>query len=189
MRTEGVGDNVRVEFVDSTLSGDYHVIQDPPAAIVTPPTIENYIVVDKPPVVIHKNLEDVVSTNVRYSTLPMKVTVDYRRVTDFSVLTLITVRFQKADLGYKTEDKSARATVGIFGRITSASRHVVNTFEDDVNVEVVSAQAGKESGGAAEYQRMVPLPSGTYRLNVVAKDEVSCALTNYEMPLIVPALP
>ena len=42
------------------------------------------------------------------------------------------------------------------------------------------------SKGSSIYQKSVPLPPGTYRLNVVVKDVVGGNMNNYEMALNVP---
>jgi len=80
----------------------------------------------------------------------------------------------------------SRAVVNIYARITSMARRVVNVFEDVVTVEVPTPLLGEASKGSSIYQKSVPLPPGTYRLNVVAKDIVGGNMNNYEMALHVP---
>jgi GWxTD domain-containing protein len=228
---EGVGSNVIIEFVDPTMSGEFHMTMDPSEkdALVYVPNagltmneqlgissktqdmfqrsdgthmgvsqdllpesmqeftrIENFYKLLKPPTVKYKDLEEVISTNIRYNSLPMRVRIDYVRVTDSTVLTPITIYFEKRDLQYKTKDNYARATVNIFGRITSMSRRVITTFEDPVTVETASALLDKTMQGSAVYQKIIPLAPGMYRLNVVAKDIVGGTMTNYEVALNVP---
>jgi hypothetical protein len=66
------------------------------------------------------------------------------------------------------------------------TRRPVQIFEDTVAIEVPSVQLGEAVKGASVYQKSVPLPPGTYRMNVVAKDIVSGNMNNYEMALNVP---
>jgi hypothetical protein len=40
--------------------------------------------------------------------------------------------------------------------------------------------------GSRVYSKSIPLPPGTYRLNIVAKDVVGNTMNNFEMPLVVP---
>ncbi|MGA2183515.1 MAG: GWxTD domain-containing protein [Bryobacteraceae bacterium] len=227
---EGIGNNVNIEFVDPSMSGEYHMTMDPsekdallyvpnagltmneqmgisdktarftrsdgthlgvsqdmlPESMNEFTRLETFAKLNRPPKVKFKDLEEVISTNIRYNTLPMRVRADYIRVTDSTVLTPITIYFEKRDLQYKTKDNYARATVNIFGRITSMSRRVITTFEDPVTVETAAELLNKTMNGAAVYQKIIPLTPGMYRLNIVAKDVVGGTMTNYEMALNVP---
>ncbi len=228
---EGIGNNVNIEFVDTTMSGEYHMTMDPsekdallyvPNAGLTfneqmgissktqdmfqrtdgthmavPNTLlpesmqeftrlETFAKLMGPPKVKFTDLEEVVSTNIRYNTLPMRVRTDFVRVTDSTVLVPVTIYFEKRDLQYKTTNNYARATVNIFGRITSMSRRIITTFEDPVTVETASELLNKTMQGSAVYQKIVPLAPGMYRLNIVAKDVVGGTMTNYEVALNVP---
>jgi GWxTD domain-containing protein len=228
---EGIGNNVNIEFVDPSMSGEFHMTMDPSEkdALVYVPNagltlneqmgistktqdmftrpdgthmgvsedmlpeslqeftrLENFAKLSRPPQVKFKDLEEVISTNIRYNTLPMRVRTDYIRVTDSTVLTPITIYFEKRDLQYKTKDNYARATVNIFGRVTSMSRRVITTFEDPVTVETAAELLNKTMQGSAVYQKIIPLAPGMYRLNIVAKDIVGGTMTNYEVALNVP---
>src|SRR5947209_4393168 len=80
-----------------------------------------------------EDLQSVVDSSIRYNTLPMRVRADYIRVNDATVLTNLMVQFKNSDLQYKTTDKISKATVNIYGRITSLTRRPVNWFEDTVS--------------------------------------------------------
>ena len=80
----------------------------------------------------------------------------------------------------------AKATVNIFGRMTSIAGRIVNTFEDPVTVEVPGELLGKAIDGSSIYQKAIPLAPGMYRLNVVCKDIVGGNMTTYPMALNVP---
>jgi hypothetical protein len=130
----------------------------------------------------------VVNSEVKYNLLPMKVRADYIPITDDSVLTNITIQFDRKDLQFKQKEGVSTASVNIYARITSLSRRPVNTFEDVVSVDVPTEMLQKAAQGASIYQKTVPLRPGMYRLNVVAKDIVGGNMTNYEMALRVPQL-
>ncbi len=97
--------------------------------------LEQFAKLQKAPQVKFKDLEAVVSSNIRYNNLPFKVRADYIKITDSTVLTTVTIQFQRKDLQFQQKDNVAKATVNIFGRITSITGRVVNTFEDPVTVE------------------------------------------------------
>jgi GWxTD domain-containing protein len=227
---EGIGTNIIIEFVDPTMSGEYHMTMDPsekdallyvpnagltmteqlglssktdrfnrtdgthlgtgttplPASMNEFERLEQFAKLQKPPTVKFKDLDAVVSSNIRYNMLPLKVQADYVKVTDSTVLTAVTILLQRKDLQFQQKDNIATANVNIYGRITSIAGRVVNYFEDVVTVSVPSDLLGKAIEGASIYQKAVPLPPGMYRLNVVAKDIVGGNMTTYPMALNVP---
>jgi GWxTD domain-containing protein len=228
---DGIGTNVIIEFVDPTMTGEYHMTMDPsekdallyvpgagltmyeqmgmssktnrfnrtdgthlgvPGNMPLPESmnefsrLEQFAKLQRAPVIKFKDLEAVVDSTIKYNTLPMKVRADYIKVTDSQVLTDITISFNRNELQYKTKDNISKATVNLYGRITTLSRRSVNWFEDTVQVEVPAELLQKAMNGQSVYFKSVPLAPGTYRLNIVAKDVVGNTMNNYEMPLHVP---
>ena len=227
---DGIGTNIIIEFVDTTMSGEYHMSMDPtekdallyvPGAGLTmqeqmgmadktqrfnrsdgthlgtgnqplPQSmnqftrLEQFAKLQKAPAIKFKDLEAAVSSNIRYSTLPMQVRADYIRVTDSTVLTNLTLLFKNNDLNYATKDKVSKATINLYGRITSLTRRPVNWFEDTVTSEVPAEMLQKAMSGSQIYSKTIPLAPGTYRLNIVAKDTVGNTMNSFEMALNVP---
>jgi GWxTD domain-containing protein len=228
---DGIGTNIIIEFVDPTMTGEYHMTMDPsekdallyvpgagltmyeqmgmtsktnrfnrtdgthlgvPGNMPLPESmnefsrLEQFAKLQRAPMIKFKDLEAVVDSTIKYNTLPMKVRADYIKVTDAQVLTDITISFNRNELQYKTKDNISKATVNLYGRITTLSRRSVNWFEDTVQVEVPAELLQKAMNGQSVYFKSVPLAPGTYRLNIVAKDVVGNTMNNYEMPLHVP---
>jgi GWxTD domain-containing protein len=227
---EGIGTNILIEFVDPTMSGEYHISTDPeekdallyvPGAGLTqmeqmglanktqrfqrtdgthlgtgnqplPESMNEFTRLEqnaklyKAPAIKFKDLEAAVNSTVRYNTLPMHVRADYIRITDSTVLTSLTLQFKNNDLQYATKDKVAKATVNLYGRITSLTRRPVNWFEDTIGMEVPAEMLQQAMSGSRVYSKSIPLAPGTYRLNIVAKDVVGNTMNNFEMPLVVP---
>jgi hypothetical protein len=135
-----------------------------------------------------KDLEAAVNSTIKYNLLPMKVRADFIPVTGNSVLSNITIQFDRKDLQFKQKGGVSSATVNIYARITSLARRPVNWFEDVVSVEVPSDLLQQAVQGQSIYQKSVPLQPGRYRLNVAAKDLVGGNTTNFEMALEVPRI-
>jgi GWxTD domain-containing protein len=148
--------------------------------------LEQFAKLHKPPSIKFKDLEAAVTSKITYNLLPMEVRADYIRVTNSSILTNITILFEKKDLQFSEEDGIQKSTVNIYARITSMARRPVNVFEDVVSSSVPSALLQEAVKGSAIYGKSIPLRPGTYRLNVVAKDIVGGNMNNYEMALRVP---
>ncbi|MBV9405579.1 MAG: GWxTD domain-containing protein [Acidobacteriaceae bacterium] len=227
---EGVGSNIKIEFVDQTMSGEYKITTDPGAkdALLYVPgagltmaeqmgmadktqrfqrtdgmtlgtgtqplpesmneftILEQYANLQKAPVIKFKDLEAAVNSTIRYNTLPMQVRADYIRVTDATVLTSLTLQFKNGDLNYATKEKVAKATINLYGRITSLTRKPVNWFEDTITAQVPAEMLQQAMNGSQVYSKTIPLAPGTYRLNIVAKDTVGNTMNNFEMALNVP---
>jgi GWxTD domain-containing protein len=148
--------------------------------------LEQYANLMKAPVIKFRDLDAVISSNIRYNTLPMAVRTDFIRVTDATVYTNIMIQFKNGDLNYATKDKISKATVNIYGRITTLTRRSVNWFEETVNAETPQEMLQATMNGSQIYSKRIPLAPGTYRLNIVAKDTVGNTMNTYETALIVP---
>ncbi|MCC6366230.1 MAG: GWxTD domain-containing protein [Bryobacterales bacterium] len=227
---EGIGSDIIIEFVDTTMTGEYRMTMDPsekdallyvpnagltlmeqmglasktdrfsrtdgtrlgtgtmplPARMNQFERLQQYANLQKPPPVKFKDLEAAVNSTIRYNLLPMKVRTDFMRLTNSTILSNITIQLEKRDLQYKQQDGVSKGVVNIYARITSMTRRVVNVFEDVVSVEFPSALTAEAIKGVSLYQKSVPLPPGTYRVNIVVKDINGGNMNNYEMALHVP---
>jgi len=140
------------------------------------------------PSIKFKDLEAVVNSNIKYNLLPMKVRVDYIPVTSASVLTNVTLQFDRKDLQFKQKEGVSQAAINVYASITTMSRRPVNRFEDVVTVDVPTEMLQQAAQGANVFQKTIPLQPGRYRLNVVAKDVTGGNTTNWEQALDVPHL-
>jgi len=150
--------------------------------------LDRFTKLQKPPEVKFKDLEAVVNSRVSYNILPMEVRAYYFPLTDASVLTSVTIQFNNKDLNFQSKDGVQKAAVNILAHITTMTRRVVNTFEDTVTVDSPPDMLQAYSQRKSIYQKTIPLPPGTYRLNVVAKDLISGNLNNFEVALNVPRI-
>ena len=145
--------------------------------------LEQFAKLQKPPAVKFKDLEAAVSSSIRYNTLPFKVQADYIRITDSTMLTTMTIEFQRTICSSSRRTASPKPPSISSAAMTSIAGRVVNTFEDPVTVELPSDLLAKAIGGASVYQKAIPLAPGMYRLNVVCKDIIGGNMTTYPMAL------
>jgi GWxTD domain-containing protein len=191
---EGIGTNVLIDFVDQSGAGEFRMTTDPqekdalqhapgyvaPNLQLGPNQFERItlmVLLRKPPAIKFKDLEAVVNTNIRYNTLPIKVRTDYFPVTPTSVLSNITIQFDRRDLQFQESD-GTKAIVNLYARISTMSRRGVNVFEDVLTVDGTSR--------LALYQKSVPLAPGKYRLSIAARDVVGGNTATYETAIEVP---
>jgi GWxTD domain-containing protein len=211
---EGIGENIILEFVDPSGSGEYHMTMDPsekdallhvpgaglsllesmgmasktdrftrsdgtnlPTAMGGTPAsmdefnrLELYAKVQKPPEVKFKDLEAVVTSRIVRDQMHFNWRTDYLKVTNDTVLVPITVQIPNSQLSFQAKEGIHSATVNIFGRVTTLTGRVVQTFEDTVSRDFPDSLFQQSLKLQSIYQKAVPLRPGLYRLDLVLKD-------------------
>jgi len=148
--------------------------------------LQQFAALGKPPTTKFKDLEAIATSRITYNVLPMKSRTDFIRLTDTSILTYITLQFDRKDLQFQLKDGMQKATVNIYGSVSTMSRKRVSTFDDTVAVEALPENLQEEAKRASIFNKAIFLPPGMYRLNIVAKDVVGGNVTNFEEALNVP---
>jgi GWxTD domain-containing protein len=150
--------------------------------------LEQFAKLQRPPAIKFHDLEAAVNSVIKFNILPLKVRADFFPVTDFNVLTSVTLQFDNKDLQFVNKEGVQRATVNIFGKISTMTRRVVTNFEDTVTVDSPAEYLASMSQRKSIYNKMLPLTPGTYRLNVVCKDTVAGNIGTYEAAITVPRM-
>ena len=174
---EGWGENIIMEFVDPSGSGEYHLTMDPsekdallyvpgagltllesmgmasktdrftrsdgthlgtplggtPASMDEFTRLENYAKAFKPPEVKFKDLESIVTHRLVRDQLHFDYRTDFLKVTNDTVLVPVTIQVPNSQLNFQAKDGIHSATMNIFGRVSTLSGRVVQTFEDAVS--------------------------------------------------------
>jgi len=212
---EGMGEqNVIMEFVDPTSTGEYHLTMDPsekdallhvPGAGLSqleqmgmasktdrftrsdgthlPKTLggetasmneftrlEMYAKAFKPPEVKFKDLEALVTSRLVRDQVHFTWRSDFLKVTNDTVLVPVTVQIPNNQLSFREKDGVHSATMNIFGRVSTLSGRVVQTFEDSVSRDFPDSLFQQSVKLQSIYQKAVPLRPGLYRLDLVIKD-------------------
>jgi len=211
---EGIGENVIIEFVDPSGSGEYHMTMDPsekdallhvpgaglsllesmgmasktdrftrsdgtnlPTALGGTPAsmdefnrLELYAKIQKPPEVKFKDLEAIVTARIVRDQLKFTWRTDFMKVTNDTVLVPITVQVSNGQLNFQAKDGIHSATMNVFGRVSTLTGRVVQTFEDPVSKDFPDSLFQQSLKLQSIYQKAVPLRPGLYRLDIVIKD-------------------
>lgn len=126
-----------------------------------------------PPQVKFKDLEAIVSSRIVRDQLKFTYRFDFMRITSDTVLVPITVNIPNSQMSFHDRDGVHSATLDLFGRISTLSGRVVQTFEDTVRQDFPDSLLAQSIKSASVYQKAVPLRPGLYRLDVVVKDITS----------------
>ena len=148
--------------------------------------LEQYAKLQKPPPVKFRDLEAVVSSKINYNVFPFQVRTDYVRITSDITLAALTVQVNFKDMTFENEEGIERGTVNVFGRVSTLSGRVVQTFEDVVSVDVPADQFEQYLDQKRVYWQGLPLRFGLYRLDLVLKDIKSGNMGTHRMALRVP---
>src|SRR5713101_7123396 len=210
---EGIGNDVNLEFVDTTSSGEYRLTMDPsekdallyvPGAGLTflestgqssktarftrsdgthmgkglTDSVKNneferlnlYARVQQPPPVKFKDLEEIVTFRILRNQISFDYRFDFLRVTGQTVQVPITLQIPNRQLTFQIKDGVHSAVLNVFGRITTLTGRIVQTFEDVVNKDFPDSLLRQSLKGSSVYQKSVPLSPGLYRLDLVVKD-------------------
>ena len=211
---EGIQENVELEFVDPSGSGEYHLTMDPsekdallnvpgaglslmesmglasktdrftrsdgthlptslggtPASLNEFTRLELYAKVQRPPEVKYKDLEALVTSRMVRDQLKFNYRTDFLKVTNDTVLVPVTVQVPNNQLQFKNKDGVYSAQLNIFGRVSTLTNRVVQTFEDSVTRDYPESLYKQSMKLSSVYQKSLPLRPGLYRLDLVIKD-------------------
>ncbi len=132
--------------------------------------LEQYAKLQAPPPIKFKDLEEVVNTKVILNPMPFDVRTDFVKVTDDTVLVPVTIQMKNRDITFVNKDGVERGTVNIFGRVSTLTDRVVQTFEDTVQVDVPAELLPRTAENASVYWKALPLRPGRYKVEIAVKD-------------------
>lgn len=134
--------------------------------------LQLYTDLQRPPQVRFNDLERTLtgSPTVDDNPLDFDVRIDYFRQSDDRVITAFTIQTENRNLTFNPVGGVETATLNIHGRITAVSGRRVTIFEDPVTTRATTAELSSQRELKSAYQRAVPLPPGTYRVDVVVRD-------------------
>jgi GWxTD domain-containing protein len=132
--------------------------------------LEQYAKLQAPPPVKFKDLEEIVNTKLVTNLMPFDVRTDFVKVTGDTVLVPITVQMKYRDITFANKDGIQRGTVNIFGRVTTLTGRVVQTFEDPAQIDVPAELLPRMAENSSVYWKAIPLRPGRYKIEIAVKD-------------------
>jgi hypothetical protein len=142
--------------------------------------------INTPPPIKFKDLEEVVTHKIRVNLMPFDVRTDFVRVTGDTVLTPVTIQMKNKDITFVNKDGIQRGTVNIFGRVTTISGRIAQTFEDTVQVDVPAELLARTVENSSIYWKAMPLRPGMYKIDLVLKDVNGDRVGTYSRGIRVP---
>ncbi len=132
--------------------------------------LEQFAKLQAAPKVKFTDLEEAVNSKVILNPMPFDVRADFVKVTSDTVLVPVTIQMKNRDITFVNKDGVERGTVNIFGRLSTLTGKIVQTFEDTVQVDVPAELLPRTAENASVYWKALPLRPGRYKLNIAIKD-------------------
>jgi GWxTD domain-containing protein len=150
--------------------------------------LEQFAKIQAAPAVKFKDLEEVVSHKISVNLMPFDVRADFVRVTGDTVLVPVTIQIKNRDITFQNKEGIERGTVNIFGRVTTLTGKIVQTFEDTVQVDVPVELLPKTAENSSVYWKALPLrmSQNRYRLDIVVKDVNGDRTGSWERAIVIP---
>jgi len=132
--------------------------------------LEQFAKLQAPPPVKYKDLEEIVNTKIITNLMPFDVRTDFVKVTGDTVLVPVTIQVKYRDITFVNKDGIQRGTINIFGRVSSLTGRVVQTFEDPAQIDVPTELLPRMAENSSVYWKALPLRPGRYKVEIAVKD-------------------
>ena len=196
---EGLGNDIILEFVDSTLSGQYRLAVNPDekdALLYSPargPTrwqelgrnyrlmysmrgdpfyrYKTYAFVQGAKEIKYDDLKRIVGVSVEFEDLPFQLREDYFSLNADEILVPVTLQVDNRQLTFKLENGRHVGRVAVYGVVTSLSNRVVAEFDHDLITSFSPEQLQIGFLGTSSFQKILLLQrKQRYKLDFVVKD-------------------
>jgi GWxTD domain-containing protein len=133
--------------------------------------LARYFNVQRPPQIKFADLKGIVTTRITYNQLAYAARTDFIRLSSDKVLVPITVELDNKNLAFKKEMGFNRATVHVYGVVTSLQNRVVSEFENTITAEYTDEFFETGKNQRSIYQTIVMAkPGNRYKLDLILKD-------------------
>jgi GWxTD domain-containing protein len=132
--------------------------------------LEIYAKLQQAPKIKFTDLTEEVNSKVILNPMPFDVRFDFVKVTSDTVLVPVTIQMKNRDITFVNKEGVQRGTVNIYGKLSTLTGKIVQTFEDTVQVDVPAELLPRTAENASVYWKALPLRAGHYKLYVAVKD-------------------
>jgi GWxTD domain-containing protein len=132
--------------------------------------LETYAKLQQAPKIKFTDLTEEVNSKVILNPMPFDVRSDFVKVTSDTVLVPVTIQMKNRDITFVNKEGVQRGTVNIYGKLSTLTGKIVQTFEDTVQVDVPAELLPRTAENASVYWKAMPLRAGHYKLYIAVKD-------------------
>ena len=132
--------------------------------------LEQFTKLQQAPPIKFADLTEEVNSKIILNPMPFDVRTDFVKVTGDTVLVPIAVQMRNRDITFVNKDGIQRGTVNIYGKVSTLTGKIVQTFEDTVQVDVPTELLPRTVENSNVYPKALPLRPGLYKLYIAVKD-------------------
>jgi GWxTD domain-containing protein len=132
--------------------------------------LEQFAKLQQAPKIKFTDLTEEVNSKVILNPMPFDVRSDFVKVTSDTVLVPVTIQMRNRDITFVNKEGVQRGTVNIYGKLSTLTNKIVQTFEDTVQVDVPAELLPRTAENASVYWKAMPLRPGHYKLYIAVKD-------------------
>ena len=132
--------------------------------------LEQFAKLQQAPKIKFTDLTEEVNSKVILNPMPFDVRSDFVKVTSDTVLVPVTIQMKNRDITFVNKEGIQRGTVNIYGKLSTLTGKIVQTFEDTVQVDVPAELLPRTAENASVYWKALPLRAGHYKLYIAVKD-------------------
>ena len=158
------GDRIRNQIVADPIQPMYGTLrmQDLPFQ-----RLQRIFQLSRPAEIKFKDLQRVVNSKVYFDHIPVESAVHHIRLTEKEMLVPITVRIEDRHLQFKEHSGAHKATVDIYGAVTSLQGRIVYEFDDTVSTFLPNLDDLARQHSV--YQKKISLKPGLYKVELVVQ--------------------
>jgi len=149
--------------------------------------LEQFSNLQRAPEVKFKDLDELVTHKISVNLMPFEVQTDFIKVTSDTVLVPVTIQMKDKDITFVSKEGVSNGTVNVFGRVTTLTQKIAQTFEDTVQVSLPDSLVAGAAEKSSLYWKALPLKPGLYRMDIVVKDVNGDRVGTWSHSIRVPA--
>jgi len=132
--------------------------------------LDQWAKLQRAPKIKFTDLTEEVNSKIILNPMPFDVRSDFVKVTSDTVLVPVTIQMKNRDITFVNKEGVQRGTVNIYGKLSTLTGKIVQTFEDTVQVDVPAELLPRTAENASVYWKALPLRAGHYKLYIAVKD-------------------
>ena len=153
--------------------------------------MDRYFKILSPPQIKFTDLQSDVDSQIYYRNLPsLRYTYDFVQLNGLEFLVPITVEVDNKEFQFEKvpNQELYRAQLSLYGRLRTLTGRTQTEFDDEVVIEYKPEELEKGRLQKATYQKIVVLPSGLFKLDLIARGQKSGKLGSLQGGITIPRI-
>ncbi len=143
----------------------------------------------KPPLIRFHDLRAQVTARISYNVLPFTAYTYFLKLGPESVLAPLTLQIPNLPVTFEADGALRASKLQVYGRVSGLTDNTVFEFDDEIARRLTPEQYAAQRYSSSIYHRLMRLPPGRFKLDILLKDAVSGKMGTITQGLEVPSFP